>query len=271
MLNKFYVAGCQRSGTTMLRLILDCHPQVRCIDEAVAYDYLTKRSELDLSDITGERIFGFKIPRFTEQLIWPEMIDSHYGNFPSFYNKEKVVFIVRDVCDVVASMLTLKTGGSATWLETYAENILDTSLTHNPRYDYFNDKYYSIRSKDNYLHLLGALYWEVKNQGLIDLIKANNPVYPVSYEAMVCDPASNLRAITDFLGLPWNDGLITHHQFAHRELEDNGLAIGNTNPKRPIDQSSIGRCKSILKDNDIKLIHEFVGETRDLLNGLGVI
>jgi Sulfotransferase family len=37
---RFFVAGCQRSGTTLLRLVLECHPRVYCFDEAIGYRVL---------------------------------------------------------------------------------------------------------------------------------------------------------------------------------------------------------------------------------------
>ncbi|HEV8165823.1 MAG TPA: sulfotransferase, partial [Actinomycetota bacterium] len=52
-----FIVGCQRSGTTLLRLILDAHPNISCGPET--------RFLEDLARITGDgnwprmRLFGF--------------------------------------------------------------------------------------------------------------------------------------------------------------------------------------------------------------------
>ena len=69
----FFIAGCQRSGTTLMRLILECHDQVSCFDELRSYGALAERPLLQ--DLAGRKV-GFKIPRWTEQLdaenLWDE-------------------------------------------------------------------------------------------------------------------------------------------------------------------------------------------------------
>jgi hypothetical protein len=37
---RFFILGCQRSGTTLLRLILESHPDIFCYDEIKAYAVL---------------------------------------------------------------------------------------------------------------------------------------------------------------------------------------------------------------------------------------
>ncbi len=141
MPQRFYIAGCQRSGTTLLRLVLDSHPDIRCLDEAAAYDHLSGRSEMPIALADEAQLaLGFKIPRFAEQLTWPEMIDPDYGRFPAFYDGEKTLFIVRDVCDVVASMLALKVDGSRNWLDRHALQVLHCTLPVNTGNAQFTDK-----------------------------------------------------------------------------------------------------------------------------------
>lgn len=37
---RFFITGCQRSGTTLLRLILEGHQDIRCFDETRSYGVL---------------------------------------------------------------------------------------------------------------------------------------------------------------------------------------------------------------------------------------
>lgn len=84
-LKPFYIIGCQRSGTTLMRLILDSHPQVSCVDESSAYDLLLDHHLLphEEVDANGGAIGGtdarrpissVHVGQFTKQLT-PEEVE----------------------------------------------------------------------------------------------------------------------------------------------------------------------------------------------------
>lgn len=178
-MDRFFISGCQRSGTTMLRLALESHPAVLCADEAVGYDILVRESKGEHCEIPakeGATLLGFKIPRFTEQLLWKEFVDSDYGVFPSFYKDEKVIRIVRDALDVVGSMMKLKTEGGASWLDRYGRSILEALIRHPNISAQYRQAYEALERQGLPVHLVGALYWQVKNQGLLDLLDRGKPV-----------------------------------------------------------------------------------------------
>lgn len=256
----------------MLRLILDSHPNIRCFDETISYDYLSGRMEIEpliRNDLTAIKAIGFKIPRFSEQLIWEENVDPDYGRFPSFFKNEKTLFIVRDVCDVVSSMMTLKENGDQSWIERYAEQVLKNNLPFANSKE-FSSKLSLLEKGCLPIHLLGAFYWEVKNSGLIALQAEKCDVLPLSYEAFVCDPRAHLESIVGFLGVSWSDVLLTHHRYKHNELDENGMAIGNTDPRREIDKNSIGRSRFVLSEDQRSSILSFVENTRLALIDAGL-
>jgi len=271
MPQRFFIAGCQRSGTTMLRLVLDSHPDIRCLDEALAYDDLAGRSEVpSTASSARHRAIGFKIPRFSEQLTWPEMVDPDYGRLPTFYDGEKTLFIVRDACDVIASMMSLKADESRSWLERYALQILQCTLPSHSGNAQFTQKLAMLEHGELPMHLVGALYWELKNQGLPALRRAGYPVLPLRYETLVKQPRPHLEAVMRFLDLRWSEALLMHHQLAHDGLDASGMAIGNTNPKRAIDSASIGHAALLLSDLQRHEIRSFVAGTCDQLAKAGL-
>src|SRR6186713_2185314 len=104
--NWFFITGCQRSGTTMMRLVLECHSGITCFDETRSYRALATR-EHDGPAAAG--LVGFKIPRLAEQLDQPRAFDLGLDDPPQgFYRGQNALFLVRDYRDVVASMLKLK-------------------------------------------------------------------------------------------------------------------------------------------------------------------
>ena len=69
-MNRFLIAGCQRSGTTLMRLLLGSHSDITCIDEILSYEVLAGTRSSPATGLTG-----FKIPVWTEQLAEPVHLD----------------------------------------------------------------------------------------------------------------------------------------------------------------------------------------------------
>jgi len=91
--NSILITGSQRSGTTLLHLILDSHPEIVGIDEE---NFI----ESQLSDYPEDKntpaCVSFKLPnyvhRFDRVKTWPNL---------------KVLFCIRDPKDVVSSMMSI--------------------------------------------------------------------------------------------------------------------------------------------------------------------
>jgi hypothetical protein len=118
-MRRFLIAGCQRSGTTMMRLILESHKNIQCVDEQYSYEMLSGR--LAQPDTTGA-LLGFKIPVWTEQLLQAQLHWNEYAYLygsdpvPNFYDREPIIFMVRSPFDTISSMLRLKVE-SDSWLQ----------------------------------------------------------------------------------------------------------------------------------------------------------
>lgn len=260
-MDRFFISGCQRSGTTMLRLILESHPSIQCFDEANGYDILVAEAKGEASQLSvkeGTTLQGFKIPRFAEQLTWPEFSDLDYGIFPSFYKNEKVIHVFRDVLDVVGSMMRLKTLGGVSWLDRYGRSILHALVQHPNISTLYKEKYAALERQGLPVHLVGALYWEIKNQGFFNLLERNKPVYALKYEFLVGSPERELLKLSQFVGISWSDALLNHPAHPHTELDENGIAIGETDSRRSIDTQSIGKYRHLMTEQQIQEVIHYV-------------
>src|SRR5450432_804888 len=127
MQERFFILGCQRTGTTLIRLILDAHPEVFCYDELKGYAALQKCVQENLPHV---RLIGFKIPRWTEQLTHRVLFDEGLeGPCHNFYRGERILFLQRDVRDTIASMLKLKAGES-NWCDIWVPRIIEAKFAH---------------------------------------------------------------------------------------------------------------------------------------------
>ena len=268
-MDRFFIAGCQRSGTTMLRLILESHPSIQCFDEAAGYDLLVRESKGKSSEFPvkdGAALLGFKIPRFTEQLTWPEFSDPDYGAFPSFYKDQKVIHVYRDALDVIGSMMRLKALDGASWIDRYGRSILQALIQHPSISALYKKKYVALERHGLPVHLVGALYWEIKNQGFFHLLEHNKPAYAIRYESLVGSPKSELLKLSQFLGVSWSDSLLSHPEHPHTELDENGIAIGETNPRRSIDTQSIGGHRHLMTEQQIQEVRYYVEDFSNKIN-----
>ena len=254
----FYLAGCQRSGTTLLRLILNSHSQITCFDEAVAY--ATFMGQNNSSAESDSKIIGYKIPRFAEQLLATDVCDPDYPHIPQFFSEEnEIIFITRDVLDVISSMKSLKFSAEESWLQKYAVDILKFRMKDK----LFCKKYkreIKLVEKCNYSDCaVGALYWKYKNDSFFEYQKHGLKLIAVQYENLVTSPEYEINKIIDFLGVEYEDSLLNHHRQQHGELEPDGKAIGGTDPARAISSSSIGKHVGVISQNEIQIIQDVVG------------
>lgn len=68
-----------------------------------------------------------------------------------------------------------------------------------------------------------------------------------------------------FLEIKFTDELLHHPYHSHREIFENGLAIGDTDPNRFIDTASVGQWPRFLEGSDVRLAQEIVGRLPGLI------
>ena len=259
----FFIIGSQRSGTTLMRLILDSHIDVTCIDEAYSFRVLTQ----GVAGFTG--LVGFKTPQLTEQFAGPWLRDDAAirAKSPSgvvnCYLKHRFIFMVRDVRDVVVSMLS-RPG----WLRTYGATVLAAKAE--------TDDDFRIRYREELCALAesgcsdaatAALIWCYKTDALKTYVERGMSVLPVKYEHLVTSPATELSSICRFLHIPWDAALLRHHRVRHSDVRG-PAATGGTDCGRPIDAMSIGKWRLLLSAEQLRVIEVIAGCTRASLEEL---
>jgi hypothetical protein len=254
---RFFILGCQRTGTTLLRLVLEAHPHVACYDEVKGYSILRNCTNENHSPA---RLVGFKLPRWTEQLTWPLLSDEGEEGFcKNFYRGEKILFLQRDVRDTIASMLKLKAGAS-NWCEIWVPRIINAKIAREEAFRVRYSAELSIIEKwGTPLVGLAALYWKYKSDAFSQYSKHGLPVLAVSYEDLVQNPRPVLESVCRHLGISFHDNLLRHNELPHTELFENGLTVGNTDPKAPIQADSVGQWRRFLSREDLCMIECITG------------
>ncbi len=257
------VTGCQRSGTTLLSLILDSHADATVVDEW-DFDIDELPRYLSASEYSPQVVF--KLPR-----------QAHDVEFMRSLPDVRVLWCVRDPRDVVASMvglhLSLGDAGSAPWaahpggatfeiesgypaLPAATRAALETVHA-----DWVRSQARPPASRSRQeIVLAGALCWRIKQEWMSVVASSGIPLRPVGYEDLVTEPRRVVGEVLHELGLAWDDNVLRHHEL------HSGEAIGGTMRDRPIDESNRGTWKRLLGESDLAIVR---GLNRELARSRG--
>lgn len=246
--NPVLITGCQRSGTTLLSLILDSHPQIRSVDE----------TEFDGGKLSGYLEHSDYHPHVAFKLPGDAAFFRSFRALPGV----KVLWCVRDPRDVVLSMINLKmeifNSQAIAWANhnlgamREIENCLPFVGSQRPlsgiaEFQRVSAIPYHLRDRRDAVSM-GALCWELKN-GLLDWYTREAITFMVVvYEDLVSKPKPTLEKVLSFLEVPWHDNVLRHHEL-HNEIY-----VGNTLGSRPIDPLNTGKWKVGLSNEELAII-----------------
>jgi hypothetical protein len=183
-----------------------------------------------------------------------------------YWPPQKILYVLRDVADVITSMLKLKMGPRS-WLETWGVPILNWKFDSDPDFAAVHGGDIAKARLSRYpLVAAGALYWKYKTMPLFRYLASGYPLLGVCYENLVKTPAPTLRTICESLQLDFEPALLNHHLVRHSEVSDNGLAVGDTDTHRAIDAASVGRAGSMFTPAEMDEIYSMVGDLPDRVN-----
>lgn len=226
------ILGCQRSGTTLLYMLLTSHPLVTGRDEKESHFSFPKKGELFSNYIHG-KITCFKLPTKTPEL---SLIQK---KFPF----ATILWITRKPLSVVSSMksLTMTKDGN-NWLQACGRGELQRHSILFPEINNINFE------KINEVEL-GAYIWKYKNMTCDKYKKSKLKTFVIEYELLVKDPKEALIPILENIGLFWNERLLKYDD-VHRDKEYLGGNMGN----KPLDKSRI-EPKLCLDGKEIEIVN----------------
>lgn len=214
-----FIVGCQRSGTTLLRLILDAHPRLSVGPESRFLD--------DLAKVTGDD--------------WPRI--EPYG-FPKDYFNEKFADMFHDFHMDYAARRGKARWGDKSPRYTLHIPFLDALFPNCQVIHVIRDGRDVVSSHRQRWGYASAYKATAKWQRYIEAARAAGATLgparfaEVRYEALVADPEPELRRLLDFLGEPWDDAVLHHQDAAHDVTA--GYRMRHAPATGPIDQDRVG-------------------------------
>lgn len=228
-----FVGGAGRSGTTLLRVILDSHSRIACGPEMkvlpqVAQLWVDLRTTYG-PHLAGSSVQAADVDRSVRALIAgllgaarrqsgkPRIAEKSPNNVFVFRHLHAMfphaayVHVLRDGRDVVASLLSM-----------------DWRTLDGKRVDYTTDAHAAAR------------YWvsAIRSaRAFADATHGRSRYHELRYEALIAEPEPVLRTLFEFLGEPWEPGVLDYHRHEHAL----GVESSTEAVKRPIYRSATGR------------------------------
>lgn len=208
------VAGCHRSGTSLVRRILDSHSRIACPPETQILEALGPLLEhahavagfgavgltVDEAALDLGALFDRWMRAYADKKGKPRWAEKSPGTFEQlpavdrmFGGRARFVLVTRNGMDVATSL------GNGRW------QVLGRFLEEHTE-----------------PHLAAAHYWVDANRRLLDFHREHpDRSLLFRYEAMIDDPESELRRLFAFLGEPWEPEVLDFNRFPHDAgLED---------------------------------------------------
>ncbi|TGZ70219.1 hypothetical protein CRM22_003315 [Opisthorchis felineus] len=191
-----FVGGVSRSGTTLMRVLLDVHPWIRCGPEGMVI-----KPVLD---------FRHSMPRFhvnwsRQAGIYPNLLDSAISKY--------IRYIVEEM-GPPANILCYKRPEVLLYTEYLATLFPDSKfiiMLRDGRAVAVSNKRFKRNTTEKLHNVLNK--WMLEN---INLTRACQNVGPkrcliVRYELLILNPERELKLVTRFLDIPW-DPVMLHHE-----------------------------------------------------------
>jgi hypothetical protein len=254
-----FVGGAGRSGTTLMRILLDAHrriccgpemkvlPQIAALHRAMsAMEALTEGYGNSAADIAGffrqfAESFAEKFRRASGKPRWAEKSPHNaavMAGLGTIFPDARFIHLIRDGRDVVCSLVTMNWIDPVTGQKAeYVKNIRNA-----------------------------ARYWNeivrFARQEAAQPVVAGRAI-EVRYEALVADTEGVMRQVLDFLGESWDPAILEAHKKSRRHEPHESSTDQAT---RPVYDTSIGRWKRDMSPAD-KIA--FKSEAGALLKELG--
>ena len=251
--NHIVIGGCGRSGTTLVRVILDSHPQISCGPESNAFlppvlnlhrlkeklklasedldaAYYTSRSRAEFIDHLARFFRGSTgKPRWAEKT--PKNVHHLHYIFEKF-PQAKFIHVLRDGRDVACSLRTHP-----------RHRVVDGKLV--PVNTWKPMKYCATRWRDSLLSAKPHM--------------SDPRFHNVRYERLVTEPRQTIMELMRFLGEPWDEALLAHTEAAST-FRDVTAFPQNPEALQPIGTAAVARWQRDMTEDDKRIFREIAGD-----------
>jgi hypothetical protein len=250
------IGGCGRSGTTLLRMMLDAHPRIACGPELKAIPLIAEQfaatqrllgrrlqREFGLEPADVARAYGATLaglletyrqrrgkPRIAEKT--PQNIH-HFSALSAMLPDAYLIHLIRDGRDVIVSLLRQN------WVDLATR--APVAYTKTAR--------------------AAARFWvaAVRAGRRIHQHPSFDRYREVRYEDLVTRPEQTLRDLLDHIGESWDDAVLSFHEYGNAKVPQSERASHGDALGEPVHGRAVGQWKSVLSKTQKEVIKEEAG------------
>ncbi|HEV2496023.1 MAG TPA: sulfotransferase [Terriglobia bacterium] len=258
-----FLGGCGRSGTTLLRVILDSHPSICCGPESrlvfllrrkLESAVLAHRFDLDVCTVTS---------LLTQASSRAEFIDRFFATYALSVGKRR--WAEKSPRNVQAIGYIFKHFPKAHFIHVIRDGRdVACSLRTHPRHAVKEGRLVPVSCQKPMTECIDRWIKDVR-AGLAH--SADPRVTVVRYEHLIHDTEGTLRRLFASLEEPWCDEVLRFHQVASSSRDITKFPQ-NPEARRPIYSSAVGRWRRDLSHEESVYIQSVAG---DLLKQLGYL
>ena len=212
-----FVIGCFRSGTSLLRRILDSHPRIACPPESKFIAPLARLLR-DPSAMRGLDSMGFGRADVASTL--GRAAASFFVAYAAAQGKARWADKTPDHVDVLPELGELF-GPDARYLLLYRHGMDVAFSLADPDRNFPAILPFASEAGGS-LPVGAARFW-VDQTAKIEAFRETRPerCHVLTYESLTADPVPTLRDAFEFVGEPWDERVLDYQRFPHhRGIED---------------------------------------------------
>ena len=247
-----FVGGSYRSGTTLMRVMLDSHPQIRCGQETRILprflDFIERQLYIDLPKFEHAGISRETIneasSEFISRIIFLQGKNSsyictkdpedlkHIDYLTELFPKSKFILMIRDARATVHSIIK-----NELTVARYSKNYTHSFIIWN--------------------NLVTKMYVQCIRVG-------SSHCLPVYYEQLILHPEREMRKILKFLNVHWNESVLSHEKFIGNKILTSEHEISTDQVINPINLQGLNSWVGNVPEDVLNKIDELAPLLRRL-------
>lgn len=212
-----FVIGCFRSGTSLLRRIIDSHPRIACPPESKFIQPLAYVLR-DRSALRGLDSMGYSRAEVAATL--GRAASSFFVAYATAQGKPRWADKTPDYVEILPELREMF-GADARFVLLYRHGMDVAFSLANPSHN-FPAILPHVRDAGGSRPEGAARFWVDQNEKIEAFRRAEPSIcHRITFESLTTDPAGALRPMFEFLGEPWDERVLDYARVPHhRGIED---------------------------------------------------
>jgi hypothetical protein len=253
------IGGCGRSGTTLLRVILDSHFNLACGPESGLFT----PTPIDIAEIS----YRFDIPLgktveiFNNCKVRGEFIQEYLSYYARANNKKR--WVEKSPKNITQLDYIFSVFPRAKFIHMLRDGRdVSCSLRFHPRFKTVNGTIQKTNIVNPFINGVKRWFYDINSSRSY---WSDPRLLAVKYEDLVASPLTTLQKVMTFIHEPWDSNLLTHEKFKSPSRSDY-KNLQNPETQKPLYKNALNRWQREMSEPEKDLFKAIAG---DLLVELG--